>query len=431
MRPVSLQRDALTGCALPPILIDSQTSTILLVPLRTQYQHYGQRKDLDEAIDLCNKSLDALIDKHPRIYSISSNLGHLFLNAYSQTHEPIYLDKGLAAFRVAVACEAAPVSERFQTAKLWAHYADSESRSESALDAYQTAIDLLPRLAMLGMDLQARHQALTSGSDGLARDAAACAILSGQYYKAIELLEEGRAVFWSQALQLRSPMTDLHEVAPELEAKLRHISVTLEEALLRDTSRNMSDSQQKVMLMEKEASYCRNLNDEWLATLEEVRKLDGFQDFLGQSRFSTLQHAAANGPVVILNASNSACAALILTSSSTVVKHVPLPNLHFPEVTKLVKLVRHAIAPNGRDALLAKSKCTSVEDLIQDMLFSNALQSLRLPLERHIGRASDISTHSDDIFRYVLGVLWQSVVEPVITSLNLKVNCFLDHEWLG
>jgi len=53
----------------------------------------------------------------------------------------------MAAFQVAVTCEAAPVSVRFQTAKLWALYADSSHIS--ALDAYKAAIELLPRLAML------------------------------------------------------------------------------------------------------------------------------------------------------------------------------------------------------------------------------------------------------------------------------------------
>ena len=70
----------------------------------------------------------------------------------------------------------------------------------SALEAYRAVIGLLPRLAMLGLDLRSRHQALMSGTDGLARIAATCAIQSGWYGEAIELLEKGSAVFCSQAL---------------------------------------------------------------------------------------------------------------------------------------------------------------------------------------------------------------------------------------
>jgi len=187
---------------------------------------------------------------------------------------------------------------------------------------------------MLGLDLQSRQQALTSGSDGLARDAAACAIRSGQYGKAVELLEEGRAIFWSQALQLRTPMSHLREVAPELEMKLKSLSFALEQGSLRDTSRSLSDSPQKVMSMEQEARHFYRLNVEWLETLEKVRRLHEFQDFLRPSRISVLQGAAVDAPVVILNASKSGCDGLIVTSSD--VKHVPLPGLSFAVVEVLV-----------------------------------------------------------------------------------------------
>ena len=175
------------------------------------------------------------------------------MNAYSHTHESEYLDKAMAAFRVAVTCQSAPASGRFRTAKSWARHAHKSSH-ESALDAYYAAIALLPRLAILGLDVQSRQQALASGSDGLARDAAVCAIRSGQYGKAVELLEAGRGVFWSQALQLRSPMTNLRDVAPKLEQKLRRIFFALEQGSLRDASRHLSDTSQKVMWTEKEAS---------------------------------------------------------------------------------------------------------------------------------------------------------------------------------
>jgi hypothetical protein len=114
------------------------------------------------------------------------------------------------AFQAAVMCKAAPASERFRVAKSWAHHADSNHKS--SLDAYQAATELLPHLAMLGLDLHSRQQALISGSDGLAHNAAACAIRSAQYDKAVELLKEGRAVFWSQALQLCTSTADLCDI---------------------------------------------------------------------------------------------------------------------------------------------------------------------------------------------------------------------------
>jgi len=57
-------------------------------------------------------------------------------------------------------------------------------------------------------------------------------------------------------------MTTLHDVAPDLEGKLRRISLELEQGSRRDTTRSMSDNVQIVMTMEQEAAYFRRLSDE-------------------------------------------------------------------------------------------------------------------------------------------------------------------------
>jgi tetratricopeptide (TPR) repeat protein len=390
--------------------------------LNERFSKSGQRQDMVDAITAFNEAVNALPLGHPLVCDISSNLGIMLVDAYSHTHESEYLEKAISAYRVAVMCEGAPASKRFRAAKLWARFAEN-SLHESALDAYQAAIEFLPRIAMLGLDLQSRQQALTSGSDGLARNAAACAIRSGQYDKAVELLEEGRAVFWSQALQLRTPMTDLREVAPELEKKLRQISTVLEQGSFRDASRNLlSYSPQKVMSMEQEETHFHRLNVKWLDTVEEVRRLDGFQDFLGPSRLSTLQGAAINNPVVILNASDTGCAVLIIMSAG--VQHIALADLSVATVTILVKLTHYAIAQGGRDEVELPEYRAQVESLVEQLPpFSDTLQLLRLPLEgRHIKQVSAIGTQPDHIFRYVLGVLWELVAEPVMHVLELQVN---------
>jgi hypothetical protein len=165
------------------------------------------------------------------------------MNAYSHTRMLEYLNNSMAAFRVAVNCDIAPTYQRFSAAKSWTRHADS--KHDSALEAYSAAIGLLPRLTMLGLDLHSRQQVLSSVSDGLARDVAACAIRSCQYSKAVELLEEGRTALWSQALQLRTPMNELYDVSPTLAKDLRRISRALERGSLRDMSRNVSDTPQK------------------------------------------------------------------------------------------------------------------------------------------------------------------------------------------
>jgi hypothetical protein len=64
---------------------------------------------------------------------------------------------------------------------------------------------------------------------------------------------------------------------------------------------------------------------EWDELVEQVRALEGFEDFLRPPRLESLLPAAEGGPVVILNVSRWRCDALVVTKSG--VEVVELPNL--------------------------------------------------------------------------------------------------------
>jgi len=178
------------------------------------------------------------------------------------------------------------------------------------------------------------------------------------------------------------------------------------------------------MTMEQEACRFLRLNDEWLVALEEVRQLDGFQDFLRPSRLSTLQDAAASGPVVVLNASGKGCGALVITLTG--VKYVHLSDISLSEAHILVQLIRAAITSNGRNPPLAEADCVQIEGLLEKVpVFSNTLSFLRQSVEaRHVGRTFDTKILPEDIFQFVLGILWKCVIEPVIRLLDLKVSYY-------
>ena len=170
--------------------------------------------------------------------------------------------------------------------------------------------------------------------------------------------------------------------------------------------------------MEEEARHFRRLNAEWLETLAEVRRLPGFQDFLRPSRLSTLQGAAVDAPVVILNASKTGCDALIITSSD--VKHIPLSDLSFADINVLVMLLQTVTAKNPS---LPESLLEIIDDLFQPTSFiSDAGRSLRESVKDRLGRKVSVTqVDPEDIFLLVLDVLWISAIQPVIGSLNLEV----------
>jgi tetratricopeptide (TPR) repeat protein len=96
-----------------------------------------------------------------------------------------------------------------------------EHYSSRILALHAQTIDLLPRAANFGLDHKTRFQVIM-GSDEIARNAAARALLLGQTSQAVALLEEGRGIFWSQTLRLRAtgfdgiPDTDREKSAADV-----------------------------------------------------------------------------------------------------------------------------------------------------------------------------------------------------------------------
>ena len=156
--------------------------------------------------------------------------------------------------------------------------------------------------------------------------------------------------------------------------------------------------------MEQEAIRYRHLNDEWSATLDEVRKLESFERFLRPNSYLKLQNAASRGPVVILNACKSRFDVLVVNTSG--VEHIALLGVTAELLVKLVYLVQHA---SGAMVIPEKSK---IRDLIHETKYPGA--EFQTPLGTPV--------KFDDIFRHVLEILWISTVEPVIRFLGLQVR---------
>lgn len=235
--------------------------------------------------------------------------------------------------------------------------------------------------------------------------------------KAIQFLEEGRAVFWSQFLSLRSPFEQLHDIAPKLEEKLRDTAYALELGSHRNTLASISDNTQR-LVVDQEAARLNRLNEEWLKTIEDVRKLGGFEDFLRPRSLSALQMAASDGPVVMLVGNEDGSDILILTSTN--VCNISLPGLPTRKLQKLVHLVQAASSASkiwrSHFEELFSTDLTEFPVAIRETLRNWSKQEE----DRGVRRAE--KANSDDLFKFVLKTLWNDVVKPVIDKLNLKVR---------
>jgi hypothetical protein len=173
---------------------------------------------------------------------------------------------------------------------------------------------------------------------------------------------------------------------------------------------SLSGPPRKRLNTEQEAARYRSLHRRWLSVLERIRSLDGLHDFLLPTPFDKLQKAAAHGTVVILNASDSGCAALAVALSSIV--HVPLPRCTMKNVGMLVEMIQTAC--DAKHGFFTKLQIQAFSKTMRDLPES----SLE---DRYSQPSPNIAANADDIFREVLAILWTSVVEPVFRALNLKV----------
>ena len=413
----SLHRESLVLRPAPhPDRSDSLYNLASAVLMR--FKHTGQLVDLEETISLYREALHCLPASHPHrcriLYYLASTLCHRITSPNCFTNES--LDMAIDSFRAAFKCETASVLDRLTAAQEWARHAD-ELQHSSALEAYEAAIHFLPLVAMLTASVQSRHRLLANKVNlGLANDAAACAIRMGQSEQAVELLEEGRAVFWSQALRLRTPLDDLQQVHPELAKQLQTLSVALEKGSFHAAPRNLEDDARGFITLEAEAAKFRRLHEQWLETLKSVRALEGFEQYLLPQKLESLKAAAARGPVVLLNATQSSCDALIVTLTG--VQHIPLSsNLTGRDIATLADSV-YSAASRSR---LSQTTQTLLETLVQKAKGSRSV--LLNEEDRKLRpRPSPRPQPEPDILRDVLATLWYLVVRPVILTLELKVH---------
>ncbi|KAI9456940.1 hypothetical protein HD554DRAFT_2042468 [Boletus coccyginus] len=127
----------------------------------------------------------------------------------------------------------------------------------------------------------------------------------------VELLEQGRGVFWSQLTRIRSPL-DLVTSVPARKTLPNDFTRL---ALLIRNALNSPGANQHGRLC--------HLNVDMHRVVTKIRDLPGLSRFLLPPLSPALQRAAIGGPVIIVDASEYSCGALIVLLDRNPV-HIPL-----------------------------------------------------------------------------------------------------------
>lgn len=267
------------------------------------YQARDNYGDLEEAIATTRETSSTIPEDHPNYGLFLSNLADMLLARFERSRAEEDLNEALSAWARAASLTAAPVAQRLTAARQAAETTAQWRGPDQAVEAYATAVGLLPLLAYRGIGFLDQQQLLTPAAS-LARDGAACAIAAGRLDYAVELLEQGRGVYWSQLLDLRTDLTAHARRAPELAGKLSECRAVLEQPVPLDEDHLAADARM---------AAAQRFDD----LVREVRALPPTEDFphpetfLRPVPYANLLADGQRGQIVIINISRWRCDALL------------------------------------------------------------------------------------------------------------------------
>ncbi|KAH8991517.1 CHAT domain-containing protein [Lactarius akahatsu] len=324
----------------------------------------GDVVKIDEAVEKGRSILASFAPTHPLASTLFELFGRVLDEAFKRTHKVQYLDESIStrrqvlgrpsqpsreerfstllklstcllarcrvtsspshriqdiveALKLFSRCakdETATLPDRCQCACLWAYFARA-SRHSSVSTAYENAMSLMQDALHFAPTLQLQAAAFSEAStfssvvfNSAPLDYASYQVDLHQHGKAIETLERGRALLWSEMRRLRTSVDQLLQADPDLGNTFAAVNRDLEEltkSIPPSRNLNIDDSGADDLraadpfgrLLLKQRMLVKERNN----LISQIRTLPGFGSFLTSASFDTLRSAASSGPVIIIN----------------------------------------------------------------------------------------------------------------------------------
>jgi CHAT domain-containing protein len=339
--------------------------------------------EIEDGVNYCQQLVTSYPDDRLAIFA-GFALGHLLLRGFQCTNEIEYLNKAISASRDHVSTGNLPfgrsiafhvlissLSTRLTLLKrredsneiikllaivpssrgvgflrllcfcLWASVARHFGHS-SVSTAYDYAVSSLQTCLTLAPTLDTQHSQLvvTMGNTikTLPLDYTSHQIHIGQLKQAIETLERGRSLLWSEMRGLRTPVDQIRFVDPHLADNFAAINRELEMVTLalspktnvhgRDSDIDAVDAFGDLVVRQ------RKLFDDREKLISQIQALPGFYAFLKPPSFDHLRSAARHGPVIIINHSGWRSDIIILLHNSPP-SLITTPNDFYARANKL------------------------------------------------------------------------------------------------
>jgi len=295
----------------------------LAISLSDRFNQQGVLSDLDEVIDLHQAALALHPPGHLNRSMSLSNLATSLCVRFKQQGILSDLDEAFTLYAQLSQISHIVLHSDLHAIKSWTVSAEQLNHS-SALTAYQTALRALDDWQhVAGLSSSSHHfDVVSKATSSLAMDAFSCGVRHNALTTAVELAEQGRAVFWSQLAHFHTPLDEISasgDIGKTLAAEFKDLNFRLRSMLEVFSEGNISRIRQLTMQQDD--------------VISRIRMIPDFSRFLLHPLFSDLQEAAEAGPVIIVNASRYSCDALIILSAQDPV-HISL-DIERTEVSEL------------------------------------------------------------------------------------------------
>ena len=340
---------------------------------KSKFRHTGDISDIEEAIKYSRLSLDATHASDQRRIDRCRSLSDILLLAFQETRNISYLDESITvgydilesktasqahlkfpltqmlvssiltreqllgriedsheAIRLissVIDDEYAREPDRFRLSCRWAILARSIGHPTTST-AYKTAMSLMQKSFSFAPTVSIQHSrliAMGKNCQTMPLDYASYQIHLGQFEEAVETLEQGRALLWSEMRGLRTSVFQLIEEDSPLAKRFADINQELETLTIsvtpsgrpeiEDGAHQSKDGTDPFGLL---VTRRMKLVEERDALISQIQSRPGLEGFLGAPPFDNLRSAASHGPVIIINHCE-------LGSSIMIVFHNSLP----------------------------------------------------------------------------------------------------------
>ena len=316
------------------------------------YHHTNRSDYLDEAITVC-RDLRKMSASKAAHFDVGLVLIQTLITRHKLSHLPRDFEELMQLSPRLANDHSGEVPSRFTISCYWANVARLNSHY-SASTAYEIAMSLLQEALVFSPTLQTQHMYLALAfKEGwrLPSDYASYQIENTRFERAVETLERGRALIWSEMRGFRTSTDQLRAADPALGDKFVDINRRLESVTMSiaqsDDRRGHSETglgrrthtfgllvgtglRRREPTIDQLELTQRGLLGQRNTLMSRIQSLPVFKYFLKQPSFDVLNSAASHGPVIIVNQSKCFPSHIILLLKDSSPSIISTPS-HFQD----------------------------------------------------------------------------------------------------